>query len=228
MNQNVIGRALVCAFITAFATSSECQPADSDSGTRSSILRPEDRGEDVSSIATSDVVSRLSSSGDRIERRKLAKVIGDRSIAGNLQLSDAEKQQIRQEVVKTLQLAKSPDANERSEARQQIERLWHPAAPALIASITASDVTISELAVKSLILMRNEWIISELVQEAKTTADEGKRQMLVFALSKMTEQRKSLIPGRACLDDKQSGELYSRLVAPALDSLRQAGPPASK
>lgn len=185
------------------------------------MSRPEERGEDLSNLGTAEAVSRLSRSKDMIERRKLAQVIGDRSLSGTLQLSEPEKEQVRHQVTNLLSQAKSPDPNQRAEARQQIERLWHAAAPTLIASISPREVTASELAVKSLILMRNEAIVNDLVRAAKSTADEGRRQMLLFALSHMKEHRESLIRGRACLGEKESDELYQRVVVPALESLRR-------
>jgi hypothetical protein len=186
------------------------------------VSRPEERGEDMSKLATSEAVSRFSTSKNVIERRKLAMVIGDRSAAGNLALSGAENKQLQQEAASTLLQAKSPDVNERSEAQQQIERLWRAAVPALVSNISPKDVTIAELAVKSLILMRNESIVSNLVWEAKNATDASRREMLIFALSRMKEQRTSLIPGRTCLGEKASEDLYNRLVAPALEELKSA------
>jgi hypothetical protein len=212
MKRESMFRVLLLACVTATGISTSAQL----------VSRPEDRGEDMSTLATSDAVSRFSRSSDAIERRKLARVIGDRSIAGSLQLSGPENGQLQQQVAGILQGAKSPDANTRSEAQQQIERLWLAAVPTLVSNITPKDVTVSEMAVKSLILMRNESIVSNLIWEAKATTDEGRRQMLIFALSRMKEKRTSLIPGRACLDDRQSEELYSRLVVPALDALKPA------
>jgi hypothetical protein len=220
MRRNIIVRLWLFASLIALSTPSFGQPGERNPLPRKEISRPEERDEQFSTLTTSDAVVRLSRSKDAIERRKLAKVIGDRSIAGSLQLSEPEKEQLKQEVTNILHQAKSPDGNERAEARQQIERLWHAAAPTLIANVTTNDLTIAELAVKSLILMRDESIVNDLIREAKTTTDEGRRQMLIFAFSKMKEQSKPLIPGRECLDDNKSQELYSRLVVPALGALK--------
>ena len=75
------------------------------------------------------------------------------------------------------------------------------------------------MAIKSLILMRNETIIKALIQKAESAKDEYTKAMVVFALKKMKEQRKSLIPGRECLDEDQSRILYDQLVAPFLKAL---------
>jgi hypothetical protein len=67
--------------------------------------------------------------------------------------------------------------------------------------------------------MRNESIVKALVEKAESAEDEYSKAMVVFALKMMQEQRKSLIPGRECLDEDKSKVLYERLVAPALKQL---------
>ena len=188
---------------------------------RSKFSRPEERGEDLSVLETAEVVKRLAESKDKIESRKAAKVLGDRSIAGKLDLSSEEEQTIENVVSGYFEQGKSANANERVEARQQVERLWHVAAPTLLENLNSKDPTIAEMAIKSLILMRNESIIKALVQKAESAKDEYTRAMANFTLKKMKEQRKSLIPGRECLDEEQSRILYDRLVAPALRNLEE-------
>lgn len=181
--------------------------------------RPEERGEDLSVLETAEVVKRLAESEDKIELRKAAKVLGDRSIAGTLELSIEEKQVIENVVSGYLKQAKSTTANESVEARQQVERLWHVAAPTLLKNLNSKNPTMAEMVIKSLILMRNETIIKALVQKARSAKDEYTKAMANFALKKMKEQRKSLIPGRECLDEEQSRILYDQLVAPFLKAL---------
>jgi len=188
---------------------------------RPTLSRPEERGEDLSVLETAEVVKRLAESKDKIESRKAAKVLGDRSIAGKLDLSSEEEQTIENVVSGYFEQGKSANVNERVEARQQVERLWHVAAPTLLENLNSKDPTIAEMAIKSLILMRNESIIKALVQKAESAKDEYTRAMANFALKKMKEQRKSLIPERECLDEEQSRILYDRLVAPALRNLEE-------
>lgn len=183
--------------------------------------RPEERGEDLSVLETAEVVKRLAESKDKIELRKAAKVLGDRSIAGKLHLSSEEEQTIENVVSGYFEQGKSANANERVEAHQQVERLWHVAVPTLLENLNSKDPTIAEMAIKSLILMRNESIIKALVEKARSAKDEYTKAMVVFALKKMKEQRKSLIPERECLDEEQSRILYDRLVAPALRNLEE-------
>ena len=187
--------------------------------------RPEEKGEDLSLLASPEVVGRLAGSKDKIELRKAAKVLGDRSIAGKLTLSSEEKGEIAKTVDGYLRQAKSKDANERVEASQQIERLWWTAAPTLLRNINSREPAVAELAIKSLILMRNEDIIQRTIEIAKTTDDDYTKSMAIFALKKMKEQRKSLIPGRRCLNEEESEALYDQLIVPSLKDLEQRPEP---
>ena len=69
--------------------------------------------------------------------------------------------------------------------------------------------------------MRDENIISEVVNIAKTTDDNVTKQLATFILTKMKEQRTSLIPGRKCLSEEESDKLYKELVEPALLELQK-------
>jgi len=218
----ILGILVVTLAVTGIAGTQKQDTTVANHG--KTVSKPEEHGEDLSRLPASDAVSKLCQSKDRVERRKLAKVIGDRSKNGRLALTPQEEKAVAQIVVDTLQQAKSSVADEREEARQQIERLWHAAVPTLIANLQTNDLTMAELAAKSLILMRNETILKTLVAEAKSETEEGRRQLLLFTLSKMKEQRKSLIPGRECLDEKESEKLFEQHVAPALEELKKRSP----
>jgi len=190
--------------------------------TDSTFSRPEERGEDLSVLKTADVVKRFISSEDKIELRKAAKVLGDRSIAGTLKLSDGEKQGIDKIVQKYIEQAKSEDSQDRSESRQQIQRLWHVAMPKLLEYVASKETSEAELAIKSLILMRNETIVKALIERARTAKDDYSKAMYVFALGKMKEQRHTRIQGRECLNEEESAALYDRLIVPALAELQES------
>ena len=115
--------------------------------------RPEDRGEDLSGLATAELATRLSASKDKADLRKAAKALGDRCTTSGLTLAAGEMKLVDDAVAGYLAMAKSQDANERTEAREQIERLWLAAVPTLLKSIGSKDGAVSELAVKSLILL---------------------------------------------------------------------------
>ena len=183
--------------------------------------RPEERGENLSILETSEVVKRFTESNDKIELRKAAKVLGDRSIAGSLKLSDGEKQGIDKVVQKYIEQAKAEDSQDRGESRQQIHRLWHVAMPKLLEYVGSKEVAEAELAIKSLILMRNETVVKALIERAKTAGDDPSKAMYIFALRKMKEQRESLIPGRECLNEDESAAMYNRLLVPVLAELQE-------
>jgi hypothetical protein len=163
-------------------------------------------------------VKRLSESKDTAELRKAAKTLGDKGLAGELALSDTEKTAVDDVVVRYLSQSGSNDSNERSEARQQIERLWRTAAPALLEKVDSSKPGVAELAIKSLILMRDEAIVNALIEKVQKAQKPRSKAMALFALSMMKEQRKSLIPGRACMDEAQSEALFARLIKPVIDA----------
>lgn len=183
--------------------------------------RPEDRGEDLSGLDQGELVKRLSQSKDKIELRKAAKVLGDRSIAGTLNLSEEEKAVVTNMVQHCLKQTKSKDANERVEARQQIERLWWVAAPTLFENIDGREGTIAETAIKGLVLMRSEDILRGLMGKVTAAKDAHTRAMAIFALGKMTEKRESLIPGRTCMNEKESAMITDKLLRPFLTQTRK-------
>ena len=226
---------IMCIFIAAFViihnssekAETQVEPSiatssaeDVDNGR--TFSRPEERGEDLSILETSEVVKRFTGSQDKIELRKAAKVLGDRTIAGSLKLSDGEKQGINKVVRKYIEQATAPTAQERVEAKQQLERLWHVAMPKLLEYVGSKEVAEAELAIKSLILMRNETVVKALIERAKTAGDDPSKAMYIFALRKMKEQRESLIPGRECLNEEESAALYDRLIVPALAELQES------
>ena len=180
--------------------------------------RPEDRGEDLSALPVPDLVKRLAESRDTAELRKAAKALGDKGLAGELALSDTEKAAVHDVVVRYLSQSGSKDSNERTEARQQVERLWHTSAPALLEKVDSSEPGVAELAIKSLILMRNEAIVNALIEKAQKAQNPRSKGMALFALSMMTEQRESLIPGRTCMGEAQSKALFGRLIKPVLEA----------
>ena len=123
-------------------------------------------------------------------------------------------------VVRTyMELAKTNTARDWEEARLQIHRFWRLAVPTLLSYLESENLTQVELAAKSLILMRNEEIITAIIDLANHTDDPERKEIYRFILSKMNEQRTSPIPGRTCLGKARSDELFYRLIVPALQQL---------
>lgn len=182
-------------------------------------LRPEDRGEDLSGLAASELVKWLASSTNNIELRKAAQVLGDRSIAGTLKLSAQESAAVSNVVRQYLKQTIAPEANDSEEAKEQIERLWWTAARVLAENIASPDDAVAEKAIKALSLMRNEEIVRALVDQARKATDRKVREMCIFALGCMTEKYESLVPRRTCMNEKDSRMLADKLIIPFLSEI---------
>jgi len=94
------------------------------SSTRSkdTFSRPEERGQQYTDSSVQEIVQLLKTSTDKIEQRKLANELGNRSIKGGLDLSPDQAKTVREYAEKQLNLADNPDSNIRSESRCQIAR----------------------------------------------------------------------------------------------------------
>ncbi len=202
-------------------TGSEVQPKIKNENEVQKIkfTRPEERGENFSVKTNTELLNILRSSRDKIELRKVAKALGDREMDGSLTLTGLEKLLLDNTVQEYLKQIKSKDPNVYDEASQQIFRLWHLAAPTLLKNLDNDNVTIIEFAAKSLILMRNEDIIKAIIEIANNTRDEKQKELLLFFLSQMKEQRTTVVPDRNCLNESESEELFNQLVQPALTKI---------
>jgi hypothetical protein len=192
-------------------------PISSSRPDREAFMRSEERGEDYSGKDSKTLISILSQSKDKIELKKATKVLGDRSIAGTLKLTESEKASMTNIV--QICLMKELDVDSQEDARELIERLWWTAVPGLLNNIANEKPAIREIALKSLSLMRNEEIIRSLMDIAKQSPHEPTRMMAIFALGNMTEKRGSLIPGRLCMDEATSRELAEKQIRPFLNTL---------
>jgi hypothetical protein len=149
-----------------------------------------------------------------VERRKAAKVLGDREIAGRLALSTNELDVVAGIAADYLKQTRAADPNVRTESREQIERLWHLSAPALLANVGNRET--AEGAIKGLTLMRDEAIIRSLVKQVDEAKTPEVKQMALFALRHMKEQRQSTVSGRSCMDAKESERIFDEVIAPVL------------
>jgi hypothetical protein len=198
-------------------------PSDSEAEEDTRTFIPaEEIGEDLSKLGKADLLKRLSESKDRVELRKAARALGDRSISGTLSLSETETVAVSNRVCEYLRQTMTDNADDWNEAKEQIERLWRVAAPALLANIGSSEPAIGETAIKSLVLMRNAEIVSNLMSIARTTTNMDIKVYAVFSLGKMTEKRESLISGRTCMSDEASLRMANTLIHPFLLEMKAA------
>jgi hypothetical protein len=187
--------------------------------------RPEERGEDLSLLNTSEDIKILAESKDKIERRKAAKVIGDRFIADTLKLSGTEKETIAKVTSEYLQQSKAKDSQEKAEASQQIIRLWRTTVPTLLKYMDSNEPPVADMAINSLIAMCNEEIIKAFIDLAKTTKNQMTKDMMIMSLKIMKKPQGTSIKDRQGLTQDELTKLYDRLIAPALKELQPAQNP---
>jgi hypothetical protein len=149
--------------------------------------------------------------------KKVCKELGDRVLRAEAVLS-IEQQVIVDDVVKGWMdgFGKLQLAQERSEVRQNLQRLWTLSAPALIPIVDSQDLVCAEAAVKSLIMMRNRNIIVALVARYQAITDPETKERVGFFLSKMTDSNASLVPGRPTMNERDTNALYNELIAPVI------------
>ena len=100
-----------------------------------------------------------------------------------------------------------------------IYRLWSLAVPALLDALDSDDSTRIAFAGERLLYMRNEEIVMAMIEKARVASNDAKRAELVGLLTRMNEPCAPVMHFRECLPDEQLQELYTRLVAPALQEL---------
>lgn len=186
--------------------------------------RPEDRGPDISHRPTSSLVAMLEHSTDRVLCRKAAGVLGDRSIAGTLELTAREERAIADAVQRYLHICKSEDANERSEGRLQIYRLWLSAVPQLLDALSDDELCAAETAARSLALMADEGTVEAITVVAKLTDNSRTRKMARLALIQMAHEVKLPIPGRKRSYQQEDKAFYEKVVAPRLRDIEALEP----
>jgi hypothetical protein len=185
------------------------------------FIRKEDLGEDYSRFKKDSLLYFISNKHDIIVLSKTAKALGDKYIAKELTLTTEEQEQINAFTEKIISQAKNEDPGIREESKLQIERLWHLAIPSLLKNIESKNHSEAELSAKSLILMRNEDIINSIINQANKAVDKNTKNWYISILTKMKEQRTSVIPNRTCLGANESETLYNKIIVPALDQLKK-------
>lgn len=170
-----------------------------------------------------DLPTRFSETTNRTAERLLAQSIGDECIASGTEAVFARysKEDIDQYIDRMILQTGSTVGEERAEANQQIQRLWRLCVPKLVETVGHSNETINEAAMKNLILMRNEEVVEQIIERAKTSTDPRIRYSCVFALGRMKEDRSTLIPNRKVLDATASENIAAGRVRPFLNQLEE-------
>jgi len=184
-------------------------------------MRERLKEEDWKAKEKKELLEILTKSEDKIRLRKAAKELGDRYIAGTEDIGDADREQISEIVRNCLQLARSPEGNDRESARMQVEGLWSAAIPELLKHVDSEELSVLEFSHKSLSLMRNENIMRALLDMAQGTSDTRRRMMVIIELGHMTEKRESVVAGRQQKDTDEMKAFISNQVRPFLKHLSE-------
>jgi len=185
------------------------------------FVRAEDAGVSFKDTTKAVLLERLQNSTDRIELQKVSRVLGDRFIANTLELTEPEKKNIYDAVVKFINYQDSDVGETREEGRFNIHRLWRLAVPALIDNLHNDNIRKKELAAKCLLFMKNEEIVQKIIELAEKEKDPEMKKKLIFVLNKVEKVVKTTVPDRKSIDESESKALYEKIVKPALDRLEK-------
>lgn len=162
----------------------------------------------------------LTSSKDFLEVKQAAAALGNFQMIGTFELNATKKKIIDSVMLSYIDRAMSGNANEQTEMIDLIYRLWGLAVPALLDALNSDDPARAAFAGERLLYMRNEEIITDIIDNARATTNNTKRAELIGLLTRMNEPCVSVMRFRGCLPDEQLQELYQRLVVPAIQELQ--------
>lgn len=180
------------------------------------FMRPEEIGEDLSSQSSAELITVLLRAGDPIARRKAARTLGDRAIAGALELSEAETNALGDVVRECVEMCRSDDPNVRSEGWIVVQYLWRLAVPSLLEQLDNESTCTAENAARLLGVMQDEAIVRAVVERVGKPDDDHGRRFAIVVLRSLQHRSRPLVSGRTPLDDEQAKSLYETVIAPAL------------
>lgn len=183
------------------------------------FARPEELGDDLSSLSPSQLVRHLGAPYDETAIRRAAKVLGDRAIAGELGLSPASEAIIAETVHRCVEMCASDDPSVRSEGRIVIQYLWGLATPALLDELDNELPCVGETAARSLSLLCDEATVWAIVGRARAATNEEQRATALLALKGMRYDGKPVVPGRPTLNADARRALYEGVALPAIREL---------
>jgi hypothetical protein len=185
----------------------------------STTVRPEDQGEDFSLLDDAENFKRLTTSEDKYERWKSAKVLGTRFINGQYKPTAAEQQKIDEYVAFLFTQFETDNPGDAGDASAQLQRLWLLAVPGLFQGLKSKDRNTWNAALSHLVRIRNEKIIVDLIKEYEQSNDVEYKSILVDALGKMRTMYDNRFDYRKMMNSKKSKELADKLITPFLASI---------
>ncbi len=196
------------------------------------VIRPEDKGEDFKTKSNSALLAYLESNSfheiyenhsayevEIVNFRKVAKILGDRHLKGELILASNDQLIINRVVKEYLLMISSSDIKNFSEANQQIYRFWSLAIPVLLKELDKNKNFNSSAQLIN--QMKSEEVINLVIKKTMTTTNKDKKVKLYRLLKMMNNHYR--IPkhhNRPALNKNEIEELYERLIIPALEKIK--------
>ncbi len=163
----------------------------------------------------SELVRQLTGSGDKAERERAALALGDRAIAGTVELTKKDREALDRHVADAIRAAALP--RDRNESELLVQRLWTLALPALLDGLDRNETY--SFSVRMLTVLRDEAVVQAIVAKAQANKDPKRGGLFRFALSGMKGATRPRVPNRPTLDEKEAGRLYRETIEPALETL---------
>ena len=138
--------------------------------------------------------------------------------AGTLNLTDAETT-IVDTRIRAYIYEKADFYGHHPEVHDQILRFWHLAIPELLRNLENRNEDIQSFVFNILVQMRNERVVRIMINKAKACKPSNLKDMYIGTLGIMTQQEDMNLPNRQCLNEKDSQELFSKIIEPALKEL---------
>lgn len=98
----------------------------------------------------------------------------------------------------------------------QVQRLWHLAAPALLADVTNPDNSVSENSARLLSLMKTPQIIDQLIVKSNSAKSAEDLRKYIFALQYMKINNRYFLEDRKRMSDDECKAYYDNRVIPKI------------
>ncbi|MDR2642466.1 MAG: hypothetical protein LBC74_06700, partial [Planctomycetaceae bacterium] len=177
------------------------------------------QGEDFSLLSDADNFKRLTTSADKFERWKAAKVLGTRFIEGKFKPTQDEQKKIDEYVAFLLTQFNTNNPGDAGDAADQLWRLWQLAIPALFEGLKSKDRKTWNVALEHLVILRNENIVKKLIYEYDNSKDVEYKIVLLDTIGKMRTMYDNPFSYRRMLSSKKSKELADKLIVPFLERI---------
>jgi len=165
------------------------------------------------------LIATLDATQDKRALRRTAQALGDLTLTGGASdVTSEQRKRLDALVTRTIERVRSKRAEDRVDAKEQLERLWKFSADPLVNHIDDKNLAVAEAAAKSLILMRDEKIVRKIIEKLNTVQNERSKILCLFVLGKMREHRTTIVQNRHVMPPAESKKLAETLIVPALQA----------